>query len=257
MQNHTNNHSQILTCAALAVVSALVVVQASQYGANGARPHGSQYGQALSTYPSAGCQGYNCNKQAARSPYGPYHSYAVRPVVYGGYGLYNYKGYARHPPAPAYQRKQRYPRSYGMAPPRRRRPAAGAYCRGRYCATPPRHYAPQASRPYKRPQQQYQRPQQQQYQRPQQQYQRPQQQQYQQMRSVKALALAPVSNYQAGPSYQQQQQGGYRQAAPAAAASYGSGRAAAHGSGHYGPANNYAQQQRYHRAGQKATNNGY
>lgn len=47
-----------------------------------------------------GCHGYNCNKPknyAANN--GPYHSYTVRPAIYGGHGLYTYKGYARHGPA--------------------------------------------------------------------------------------------------------------------------------------------------------------
>lgn len=64
------------------------------------------------------CKGYQCNsnagylpsaysptpysKQAAanRSPYGPYHSYAAKPAIYGGEKLYHYHGYTRHYPPP-------------------------------------------------------------------------------------------------------------------------------------------------------------
>jgi hypothetical protein len=177
-------------------------------------------------YPSSGCRGYGCKQQAAagassRGPYGPYHSYAVRPAVYGGHGLYTYRGYARHPPA--YRNRPRHPRSHAPAP--RRRPAG---CRGRYCPAPPRHYAAPPPPAARRPQYGY-------------------------MRPVKAVALVPANNYPARPM----QHNGYRPLP--AAASYGGGRGATHGSGHYRPANsnNNAHQQRYRQGAQKASNNGY
>lgn len=59
-------------------------------------------------------------KPAYVSPYGPYHSYAARPAIYGGKKLYHYKGYTRHyppPPITGYKQKRAYPNApYGLKP---------------------------------------------------------------------------------------------------------------------------------------------
>lgn len=221
--------SKVLCATALVVVGSLVLVSAGQYGGgynqNNAGRYGKSnsggYGQsngALMHYGGGGCGGRGCYGGASSAPahssqnkYGPYHSYAVRPAIYGGHGMYTYKGYARHQPAPAalYRRA----RSYSMPAPSRHYGAshnAGS-----------RHYGGAASS----------------------------QMAGYSMRPVKALALVHGNNYQqARPSYHrqqhQQQTGGHYRATRGA---YGSGRAKA--SYQQRPQRHYQQQQQSHGSG--------
>lgn len=78
----------------MALIAAATYAHASNKYYSG--PYGHKEASAANNYPS------NTYAPGRNSPYGPYHSYAVRPALYGGHGLYNYKGYTRYHPAPPY-----------------------------------------------------------------------------------------------------------------------------------------------------------
>lgn len=85
--------NQMLVGTAIVLVASLVLV-AEAGGSYCAGPHCGQRG------PPAYLRSHPVPQY--RAPYGPYHSYAVKPAVYGGPRLYTYRGYARQPrPAPA------------------------------------------------------------------------------------------------------------------------------------------------------------
>lgn len=93
----------------LVMGACVVLAQASRYSYSNSN---SNYAtnQGASNYHRSTCRGYACNSYAPQrtnigysnnhqssSPYGPYHSYAVKPAVYGGPGMYHYRGYTRSP----------------------------------------------------------------------------------------------------------------------------------------------------------------
>ena len=165
---------KIIAGSALVLVGALALAaQANRYNQGQAAPHyqpASPYGQQGGHQPTrynqaAPCRGYNCGAHALlrncnkAQKFGPYHAYPVRPipVTYGGHGLYNYRGYARHIPLPpiSHRPKQRHacrgykcaPRRPYAAPAAHYRPAPAAH----YGAAPTAHYARPAATHYSRP----------------------------------------------------------------------------------------------------------
>lgn len=162
------------------LICVLVAVEASGYSSHSAYPRQYKGNQAQSGGYSSDSGSYSSSNSDSYSPVpaykssnnGPYHSYAVKPALYGGYSLYTYRGYARHPiykpgrPSKGYSKKSNsryqlrpvkavalapaYPKSAARAP---RYPAAAAYSAPSYKAPSygPPSYSPPSYPSYKAP----------------------------------------------------------------------------------------------------------